>query len=351
MQHVHQRSALAAQLQSDRVRDDNRLQSLEMQLESLLRRQREERSKRELKQSCNFRIAVGKLRKKLVQRTEFLQDLRDNLGERSNQSSPRVYKEKPRAELVQVAGEVMQMHILGEMQDTKPLEMQSFTAIQRQISFKRESPKSGLNLSLPEVAVLEALEPMSAKEIKRLSTKEQKIRVKLAESGLEEAQSLLKPASLNSTAQRIRENPINSTAEKPLFPGTPSNRKKTAKRRSLLSKSMVAVDSVPAPTDSPIEKPSVSHSKSISEAASLLSSNPENLPMAPLQDPPDSTRSMGLYERMGRYYRERVKPDFSPKVLRNFFPWVPESALEAELRRKIGSLQRIRLQELPKSSQ
>ena len=348
---MHQRSALAAQLQSDRVRDDNRLQSLEVQLESLLRRQREERSKRELNKRCNFRIAVGRLRKKLVQRTEFLQDLRDNLGERSNQSSPKVYKEKPRAELVQVAGEVMQMHILGEMQDTKPFEVQSFTAIQPQISLKNQSLRGGLNLSLPEEAVLEGLEPKSAKESKHLSTKEQKIKAKLAESGLEEAQSLLKPASLHSTAQRKREKTTNYTAEKPQFPGNASNRKKTAKTRSLLSKSMVAVDSLPAPSDSPIEKPSVSHSKSISEAVSLLSSNPESLPIAPLQDLPESTRSMGLYERMGRYYRDRVKPDFSPKVLRTFFSWVPESAQEAELRRKIGSLQRIRLQELPKSSQ
>lgn len=345
---MHQRSALAAQLYSDRIRDDNRLQSLEIELESLLRRQREERSKREPKKHSNFRFAVCKLREKLTQRTEFLQDLRDNLGERSNQSSPKVYKEKPRAELVQVAGETMQMHILGYQ---KPFEMQSFTAIHPQIALKRESLRSGLNLSLPEIEVLEGLEPMSGKEIKLLSTKKQKIPGKSAESGLEEAQSLLKPASLHSSAQRKREKPMINTAEKPKFPDNSSNRKKTPKTHSLLSKSMVAVDSLPAPSDSPIEKPSVSHSKSISEAVSLLSSHPETVPIGQLQDFPESTRSTGLCDRMGRYYKERVKPDFPPKSFRPFIPLIPESVLEAELRRKIGSLQRIRLQELPKSSQ
>ena len=275
-----------------------------------------------------------------------MQTLRDSLGERTG--SPRVYKGKPRAELVVVAGEVMPMHILGEGE--------LVTAVSQQMGKSGWFSGRGLNLSLPEEAVLEDLEPVGVQEFHSLSTREMKMELKPVESDFQKPQVLLKPVENDFREPQVLLKPVNvvqpaakrkTTAENGSRSGFQSDlptTKKARKTRSLLSKSQAAVDSQPSPNPKPSET-QVSHS--ISVAVSLHSADQPPFP----PDLPDSTKSQGLPGRMVRYYKERVKPDFSPKVLRTFFAVLPDSAQEAELRRKLSTLQRVRLQELPKSFQ
>lgn len=311
-QRRHQRSALVAQQHADQHFADQRLRTLETELETLLCRQREIRSKR--KSHSPLKPAIGRFRQRLLERNEFLQSLRDSLGERT--ASPRVYKEKPRTELVVLAGEIMRMHILGQGE--------SFTAVSQQMAASRSR---GLNLSLPEEAVLEALEPINIAEMQPLSAKTMKMELKPVESDFKANPVLLKPVDVGKPAEN-REKPTEKSPST-AFPLHFSPNTKARKTLSLLSKSQKDSSSGP--------KSQVSHS--ISATESLHSDQPFALP--------ESTRSQGLQGRMGRYYKERVKPDFSPKELRPFFPWLPDSAQEAELRRKLSTLQRIHLQELP----